>query len=89
MPRVYLLYQNYPNPFNPSTIIGYQLPAGVYVVLTVYDVLGREVETLVNERQTAGSHYVEFGGRNLPSGVYFYRLDAGRYHDTKKLLLLK
>lgn len=85
----YLLSQNYPNPFNPSTTISYQLPTNTLVVLKVFDVLGREVETLVNERQSAGSHSVRFKAANLPSGVYFYRLQAGVYHDTKKLLLLK
>ncbi|MCL5268741.1 MAG: T9SS type A sorting domain-containing protein [Bacteroidetes bacterium] len=83
------LSQNYPNPFNPSTTISYQLPTSNYVTLKVFDVLGREVETLVNERQQAGTYTVRFTAANLPSGVYFYRLEAGTYHDTKKLLLLK
>jgi hypothetical protein len=83
------LSQNYPNPFNPSTLISYQLPTGSFVALKVFDVLGREVETLVNERQNAGNHSVQFNASNLPSGVYFYRIEAGTYHDAKKLLLLK
>jgi hypothetical protein len=83
------LYQNYPNPFNSSTIIGYQLPTKAFVVLKIFDDLGKEVETLVNERQNAGNHSVQFNASNLPNGVYFYRLDAGTYHDTKKLLILK
>ncbi len=83
------LEQNYPNPFNPSTMIHYQLPMNNVVTLKVYDVLGREVETLVNERESSGSHAVRFDGSNLPSGVYLYRLEAGTYHDAKKLLLLK
>jgi uncharacterized delta-60 repeat protein len=89
IPKEFALFQNYPNPFNPTTGIGYQLSANSYVTLKVYDVLGREVRTLVSERQTAGSHSVTLYAANLPSGVYFYRLEAGRYHDTKKLLLLK
>jgi hypothetical protein len=85
----FILDQNFPNPFNPSTVISYQLPTNALVVLKVFDVLGREVETLVHARQNAGSHSVTFDATNLPSGVYFYRLKAGTYHDTKKLLLLK
>ncbi len=89
LPAEFQLQQNYPNPFNPSTVISYQLPTNELVVLKVFDVLGREVETLVNQRQTAGNHSVRFNAANLPSGVYFYRLQAGTYRDTKKLLLLK
>jgi hypothetical protein len=89
IPRSYSLGQNYPNPFNPSTAIGYALPATGFVSLKVYNVLGREVGTLVNERQSAGNHSVSFHAANLPSGVYFYRLEAGTYHNSKKLLLLK
>ena len=70
-------------------MIHYQLPMNNVVTLKVYDVLGREVETLVNERESSGSHAVRFDGSNLPSGVYLYRLEAGTYHDAKKLLLLK
>ncbi len=88
-PTRYSLLQNYPNPFNPSTAINYQLPTNSLVVLKVYDVLGREIRTLVNERQSAGSHSVTFNATTLSSGVYLYRLDAGTYHNTKKLLLLK
>lgn len=89
LPTKFSLQQNYPNPFNPSTIISYLLPVNGFVNLKVYDVLGRRVETLVSERENAGSHAVTFNAANLPSGVYFYRLEAGAYHDTKKLLLLK
>jgi hypothetical protein len=85
----YHLYQNYPNPFNPSTRISYQLPASAYVVLKVFDVLGREVGKLVNERQNAGNHSVQFNAPNLPSGVYFYKLQTGDFSATRKLLLLK
>ncbi len=89
VPKRFALLQNFPNPFNPSTIIGYQLTTNVFVSLMVFDVLGRRVETLVNERQSAGNHSITFNAGSLPSGIYFYRLDAGTYHDTKKLLLLK
>jgi dienelactone hydrolase len=88
-PALFRLEQNYPNPFNPSTTISYQLPANCVVVLKLFDVLGREVKTLVDERQSAGSHSVRFNAGSLPSGVYFYRLEAGTYRDTKKLVLLK
>ena len=89
LPTTYELYQNYPNPFNPTTVIGYQLPMNSMVVLKVFDILGRQVCTLVDERQSAGEHSVRFDGTALPSEVYLYRLDAGTYHETKKLLLLK
>ncbi|HVO75296.1 MAG TPA: T9SS type A sorting domain-containing protein, partial [Ignavibacteriaceae bacterium] len=85
----YKLEQNYPNPFNPSTVIRYQLPENTLVILKVYDILGKEVVTLVDQLQNAGSHSVTFNTLNLPIGVYFYRLEAGRYHNTRKLLLLK
>ncbi len=88
-PATFSLFQNYPNPFNPTTVISYQLPVNSFVTLKVYDVLGREVESLVNERQNAGSYSVTFRGSNLPSGVYFYRLQTGSFSQTKKLLLLK
>jgi len=89
MIHAYHLYQNYPNPFNPSTLISYQLPANALVVLNVFDVTGREIETLVNERQNAGNRSVRFNAADLPSGVYYYRLEAGMNHETRKLLLLK
>ena len=89
LPLEYRLESNYPNPFNPSTVISYQLPVNSIVSLRVYDVLGREIETLVNDRKNAGIHSVTFQGGNLPSGVYFYQLRAGSFVQTKKLLLLK
>lgn len=89
LPSRFALDQNYPNPFNPSTIIRYQLPTSALVVLKVFDVLGRQVGTLVDKAQSAGLHSIRFDGANLPSGLYFYRLKAGAYHDTKKMLLLK
>jgi endoglucanase len=89
IPGEFRLEQNYPNPFNPSTLISYQLPANTFVVLKVFDVLGKDIVTLVNERRLAGNHSAQFNASNLPNGVYFYKLEAGTYHDTKKLLLLK
>jgi len=89
IPRGFALSQNYPNPFNPSTVIGYQLPAVSHVTLKVYDVLGREAATLVNEKENAGYHTVTFNAGNLPSGLYFYRMQASNYSETKKLLLIK
>jgi photosystem II stability/assembly factor-like uncharacterized protein len=89
VPTRFSVSQNYPNPFNPTTVINYQLPVNSAVTLKIYDVLGRKVAALVNGRQNAGYYNTTFNGANLPSGVYFYRLEAGTYHDTKKLLLLK
>jgi len=88
-PSTFLLMQNYPNPFNPSTTIKYELPQALHVNLSVFDVLGREVSMLVNERKDAGVYQVKFDATNLASGVYFYRLQAGDYVATKKLLLMK
>ncbi len=89
LPGDYALYQNYPNPFNPSTVISYKLAALSDVTLKVYDVLGRAFKTLVHERQDAGEHSVTFNAANLPSGVYFYRLQAGTFAETKKLIVLR
>jgi photosystem II stability/assembly factor-like uncharacterized protein len=81
--------QNYPNPFNPSTIISFKLPEQTNVELKVYDVLGNEVATLVNELKPAGNYEAEWNASNLPSGVYIYKLRAGTYTQMKKMLLLK
>jgi hypothetical protein len=89
IPKRFTLMQNYPNPFNPSTINNYQLPMNNFVTLKVYDVLGREIKTLVNEYQSAGTHSIAFNATGLPSGVYLYRISAGNYSDTKKLVLIK
>lgn len=88
-PYRFVLEQNYPNPFNPSTVISWQLPVTSHVVLKVYDVLGREVSTLINEVEKAGNHKVRFDAGNLANGIYFYSLTAGNFHQTKKLILLK
>lgn len=91
LPTEFNLLQNYPNPFNPETIITYQLPVASRVTLKLYDILGREVITLVNESQNAGTHRVKFNAvtERLASGVYFYRIIAGNYISTKKMMLLK
>ena len=83
------LSQNYPNPFNPSTTIKYELPKSSEVRLSVFDMLGREVSVLVNERRDAGVHEVKFGATGLSSGVYFYRLHAGDFVQSKRMLVLK
>jgi hypothetical protein len=89
VPEGHSLEQNYPNPFNPSTKIRFSLPKSGYVTLKVYDVLGREVETLVQGERAAGSYSVEWTPNNLASGVYLYRIQAGAYTETKKLMLLR
>lgn len=83
------LNQNYPNPFNPSTNINYSIPTTQYTMLKVYDALGNEVETLVNERQTPGSYSVKFDGGKLSSGIYFYELKTENFSETKKMLFVK
>jgi hypothetical protein len=88
-PKKLVLEQNYPNPFNPITKIKYQIPELSFVTLKVIDVLGNEVETLVNEEKPIGNYEVEFNGYELTSGIYFYRLQAGFFVETKKMILLK
>jgi hypothetical protein len=90
----FVLGQNYPNPFNPITTIKFQIPEMSFTMLKVYDVLGNELTTLVNEEKPVGIYEIEFDShsgsvRNLPSGVYFYRLQAGNYIETKKMVLMK
>jgi hypothetical protein len=91
LPTQYSLNQNYPNPFNPSTVISYQLPAASFVTLKVYDVLGNEVATLVNELQQAGTHTSTFNTQNLQlsSGIYFYKIQTNNFVQTKKMILIK
>jgi len=96
IPNEFRLYQNYPNPFNPVTIIKYSIPVvetgyapSIRTSLKVYDILGKEVTTLVNEEKPAGNYQVSFNGSNFSSGVYFYQLKAGRFEATKKLVLIK
>jgi hypothetical protein len=88
-PSAIFLSQNYPNPFNPTTVIRYQLPVVSNVRLAVYDVLGREVSVLVNERKDAGVHEVKFDASRMSSGVYLYRLQTGDFTQTKKLVVLR
>ena len=83
------LFQNYPNPFNPSTKIKFQIADKEYVSLKIFDLLGKEVETLVNEEKSAGEYEVQFRADQLTSGIYIYKLDAGNFSQTKKMLLLK
>ena len=85
----FYLEQNFPNPFNPSTTISWQLAEGSDATLKVYDILGREIATLVNEYKSAGKYETEFNATNLPSGVYFYQLKAGEFISAKKMILLK
>jgi len=85
----YSLSQNYPNPFNPSTTIRYQIPQNGFVTLNVYDILGKEIVTLVNEEKTSGSYEVEFNGTDLPSGIFIYQLTSGNFKTSKKLILMK
>ena len=89
IPNEYSLSQNYPNPFNPSTSIKFSILTSELVTLKVFDVLGNEVATLVNEEKPAGSYAVEFNASQLSSGVYFYKLEAGGFIETKKLTLIK
>jgi len=83
------LRQNFPNPFNPNTVISYELPFTGFAKLSVYDILGNEVAELVNDKQNAGSYEVKFNGENIASGVYFYKLTAGKFSETKRMILIK
>jgi hypothetical protein len=88
-PKEFKLEQNFPNPFNPTTKIQYQLPQDAKVTLKVYDILGSEVATLVNEEQEAGYKEIQFNGSNIASGMYVYRLQASNYISTKKMMVVK
>jgi len=88
-PDRYELHQNEPNPFNPVTNINYDIPKNSFVKLVVYDLLGKEIKTLVNENKTSGRYSVSFNGLNLPSGVYLYRLETDNFTDVKKMLMIK
>ena len=89
VPDIFSLSQNYPNPFNSSTIINYQLQITSQVKLVVYDNLGREIDVLVNEKQSAGTYEAEWDGTNYPSGVYFYKLITDDFSETRKMVLVK
>jgi Secretion system C-terminal sorting domain len=88
-PNEFLLRQNFPNPFNPSTVINYEISQSSFVKIKVYDVLGREIAIMVNEEKPAGKYSITFNGGNLSSGIYFYSITAGSFHQTKKMVLLK
>ncbi|MCW8809784.1 MAG: T9SS type A sorting domain-containing protein [Ignavibacteriaceae bacterium] len=88
-PTDFALFQNYPNPFNPITKIRYELPERSFVIIKVYDVLGKEITTLVNDEKPNGNYEVEFNGNGLASGIYYYRITAGDFSQTKKMILLK
>ncbi len=89
IPEEYSLKQNYPNPFNPSTTIEYSLPEAGIVKVSIYNVLGQQITTLVNQFKSQGSHKVTFDAKNLPSGIYFYKMESNNFVQTKKLMLLK
>ena len=89
IPDEFALYQNYPNPFNPSTIIRFSIPEESFVTINVFNTLGEEITTLINENIIAGYYEVEFSGTALPSGIYFYQLQAGSFVETKKMILMK
>ena len=89
LPKDFILYQNYPNPFNPVTSIEYRVASTEYVTLKVYDILGREIVTLVNEEKPAGTYEVKWNAEGLSSGIYFYKLQAADFVQTKKMILLK
>ncbi|MEJ2054087.1 MAG: T9SS type A sorting domain-containing protein, partial [Calditrichaceae bacterium] len=88
-PANFKLYQNYPNPFNPATNISWQLAVRSYVDLSIYNILGQKVATLVNKKQNSGKYQVEWNGGNLVSGVYIIRLKAGNFQQTRKMVLLR
>lgn len=89
IPTVFKLYNNYPNPFNPVTTIKYDVPTNSFVKITVFDVLGKEVDRLVNMNMTPGSYNVEWDAKSFSSGTYLYRLEAGDFVDVKKMILVK
>ncbi len=89
VPIKFSLSQNFPNPFNPQTTIFYSIPEAAFVRIKVYDIIGNEIKVLASEQKTAGKHMVIFDGSNFNSGIYFYRIQAGRYSETRKMLLIK
>jgi len=89
VPKNFDLSQNYPNPFNPTTTIEYSIPKDANVSIKIYDVLGKEVATLVNEQRSAGTYIINWNASNFSSGLYFYRITAGEFADTKKMFLIK
>jgi len=88
-PKEFYLFQNYPNPFNPTTFISYELKSSDFISLKVFDLNGKEIQTLINKKQSAGSYTIEFNASNLSSGIYFYSLQTESYTETKKMILIK
>jgi hypothetical protein len=89
IPANFDLSQNYPNPWNPTTTIRYQVPVNIFVTIRVFDPLGKEVTTLVNEEKSAGTYEVTLNGKGLSSGVYYYQMKSGNFISTKKIILIK
>jgi hypothetical protein len=89
LPTEFALYQNYPNPFNPTTEISFALPNAANVKLEIFNIMGQRVATLIDQRLQAGNHSVVWDGSQVASGIYFYRLDAGDYVESRKMVLLK
>jgi hypothetical protein len=89
VPKNFELHQNYPNPFNPTTMIKYNLPKSSHVALKIYNLVGQEIATLVNELQSAGEYEITWQPKGLPSGLYFYKIQAGDFSETKKIILQK
>ena len=89
IPKEFSLYQNYPNPFNSATKIKYSLPSNEFVRITIFDITGKEITTLVNQDKTAGIYEITFDASPYPSGVYYYKLSAGNFYETRKMILVK
>ena len=89
LPKDFTLSQNYPNPFNPNTVISYSLPSASNVKLIVYNTLGQTIKTLESGYKNAGNYSINFNASALPSGIYFYRLEAGQFSQIKKMILIK
>lgn len=89
IPDYYKLYGNYPNPFNPETKIKFDLPEDNFITLKIYNSLGKEILTLVNELRNSGRYDISFDGTNLPSGIYYYRIKAGNFEAVRKMVLVK
>lgn len=89
LPKDYTLSQNYPNPFNPTTVISYSLPTASNIKLVVYNALGQTIKVLENRNKNAGNYSVNFDASKLPSGIYFYKLEAGQFTQVKKMMVIK
>ena len=88
-PNNFTLFNNYPNPFNPSTTIKFRIQKSEFISLNVYDIIGNEISTLVKEQKSPGTYKIEFDGKELSSGVYFYSITMGKLTETKKMMLMK